>query len=113
MDSRTIETLSVSAVRDSIDVCDYLQQYIDSNDKSPSWDGYVNIYDGTDKAKAHMKGRIPVQVKGKECADHSSDVISFSADVSDLRNYLYDGGAMYFVVLIHPLTYARKIYFQN
>ena len=48
MDSRTIETLSVSAVRDSIDVCDYLQQYIDSNDKSPSWDGYVNIYDGTD-----------------------------------------------------------------
>lgn len=113
MDSRTIETLSVSAVRDSIDVCDYLQQYIDSNDKSPSWDGYVNIYDGTDKAKAHMKGRMPVQVKGKECADHSSDVISFSADVSDLRNYLYDGGAMYFVVLIHPLTYARKIYFSE
>lgn len=113
MDSKTIETLSVSAVRDSIDVCDYLQQYIDSNDKSPSWDGYVNIYDGTDKAKAHMKGRMPVQVKGKECADHSSDVISFSADVSDLRNYLYDGGAMYFVVLIHPSTYARKIYFSE
>ena len=113
MDSKTIETLSVSAVRDSIDVCDYLQQYIDSNDKSPSWDGYVNIYDGIDKSKAHMKGRMPVQVKGKECADHSSDVISFSADVSDLRNYLYDGGAMYFVVLIHPSTYARKIYFSE
>ena len=106
MDSNAIETLSISAVRDSIDVCKYLQQYIESNDKSPSWDGYVNIYDGTDKAKAHMKGRMPVQVKGKECTDHSAEAISFSADVSDLRNYLYDGGAMYFVVLIDPSTYA-------
>lgn len=111
MDSNAIETLSISAVRDSIDVCKYLQQYIESNDKSPSWDGYVNIYDGTDKAKAHMKGRMPVQVKGKECTDHLADAISFSADVSDLRNYLYDGGAIYFVVLIDPSTYAKKIYF--
>ena len=113
MDTNAIETLSISAVRDSIDVCKYLQQYIESNDKSPSWDGYVNIYDGTDKAKAHMKGRMPVQVKGKECTDHSADVIVFCADVSDLKNYLYDGGAIYFVVLINPLTYAKKIYFTE
>ncbi len=113
MDNKTIETLSISAVRDSIDVCNYLQQYIESNDKSPSWDGYVNIYDGTDKTKAHMKGRMPVQVKGQECSDYSAESISFNANVSDLRNYLYDGGAMFFVVLIHPLTYAKKIYFTE
>ena len=113
MNSKAIETLAVSAVRDSIDVCNYLQQYIDLNDKSPSWDGFVYIYEDPDKSKKHLVGRVPVQVKGKESCDFSHDTISYSADISDLRNYLNGGGSIYFVVLIHPSTQARKIYYAE
>lgn len=113
MDSKTIETLSINAVTESIDVCDYLQQFISSNDKYPSWDGEVIIYDGVNKSKDHIKGRMPVQVKGKVSEDLSADSISFGVDVSDLDNYLHDGGVMYFVVLIRPITLEKKIYYSE
>lgn len=44
MDRKTIETLSVNAVRDSVVVSDFLDQFIADNDKEPTWDGFVYIY---------------------------------------------------------------------
>ena len=37
--SKTIETLSVNAVRNSITVCPLLDEFVADNDKEPSWDG--------------------------------------------------------------------------
>jgi hypothetical protein len=44
MDSKTIEILSVSAVKNSITLTDFLAPYIADDDKEPSWDGFVYIY---------------------------------------------------------------------
>ena len=49
LDSKTIETLAVNAVKDSIITTDFLEQYIAENDKEPSWDGFVYIYMETRK----------------------------------------------------------------
>ena len=49
MDAKTIETLSVNAVRDSIVLSNYLDQFIPDNDKEPSWDGAMYIYDNKSK----------------------------------------------------------------
>ena len=49
MDRKAIETLSVNAVRDSVVVSDFLDQFIADNDKEPTWDGFVYIY--SDKSK--------------------------------------------------------------
>ena len=39
--AKAIETLSVDAVKNSIVMSDYLDQFIAENDREPSWDGTV------------------------------------------------------------------------
>lgn len=113
LDKKGIETISVSAVRNSIVTSPFLDQYIAENDKEPSWDGNVYIYEDTSKKKSKLKGRLPVQVKGKVCSDFSSDEISYAMNVSDLRNYLYDGGAVLFVVYMNGSGTATQIYYTE
>ena len=98
LNSKSIETLSVNAVKNSIVTSEFLDQFIADNDKEPSWDGFVYIYGDKSKKKSTLKGRMPVQVKGKECDDHSKETISFSMTTVDLKYYLYDGGCVLFVV---------------
>lgn len=111
MDNKAIETLSISAVRDSIDVSDYLSQYIADNDKEPSWDGFVYIYNDKSKEKCELKGRLPVQIKGTLENDHSKDEIRFPISTTDLTNYLYDGGIVFFVVYIDNTGTKKQIYY--
>lgn len=113
MDRKSIETLSVNAIRDSVVVSDFLDQYIADNDKEPSWDGFVYIYSDKSKKKEKLKGRIPVQIKGTENDDFSKEEISFPVSTADLNNYLYDGGAVFFVVYIGHNGLARQIYYAE
>lgn len=111
MDRKAIETLSVNAVRDSVVVSDYLDQFIADNDKEPSWDGFVYIYNDKSKKKSKLKGRLPVQVKGTENNDHSKEEISFPVSTTDLNNYLYDGGIIFFVVYVDKTGTKKQIYY--
>ena len=113
LDKKAIETISVNAVRNSIVTSPFLDQFIADNDKEPSWDGNVYIYEDTRKKKSKQKGRMPVQVKGKVCADFSADEISYSMAVSDLKNYLYDGGVVLFVVYMNACGTATQIYYAE
>lgn len=111
MNSIQIETLAVNAVKDSILMSDYLIPFINDNDKEPSWDGKVYIYKDKNCTKDSLIGRLPVQVKGKECDDLSKEEISYSMNVVDLNNYLDDGGAILFVVYIAKEGLNKKIYY--
>lgn len=113
MDRKAIETLSVNAVRDSVVVSDFLDQFIADNDKEPTWDGFVYIYSDKSKKKEKLKGRLPVQIKGTENDDFSKEEISFPVSTADLNNYLYDGGAVFFVVYIGHNGLTRQIYYAE
>lgn len=113
LDNKAIETLSVNAVKNSIVTSEFLEQYIADNDKEPSWDGFVYIYGDKSKKKSNLKGRMPVQVKGTECDDHSKETISFSMTTVDLMNYLYDGGCVLFVVYLGNCGITNKIYYAE
>lgn len=113
MDKKAVETISVNAVKNSIVMSDYLDQFIADNDKEPSWDGFVYIYGDKSKKKGSLKGRMPVQVKGTECNDHSKKTISFLMSKVDLKNYLYDGGCVLFVVYIGKHGLTNKIYYAE
>lgn len=113
LDKKAIETLSVNAVRNSVVTSEFLDQYIPDNDKEPSWDGFVYIYGNKSKKKSNLRGRMAVQVKGKECSDLSNKSITFQMSVTDLKNYLYDGGCILFVVYISNSGIATKIYYAE
>jgi len=113
MDNRQIEGFAVNAVKDSILSTEILDQCISENDKEPSWDGFIYVYKSKIKKKDNLKGRVPVQVKGRANNNFSSK-ITFSVEVSDLNNYLRDGGVIYFVVRIHKAdNNRRKIYYET
>ncbi len=113
LDKKAIETLSVNAVKNSIVTSEFLDQFIADNDKEPSWDGAVYIYGDKSKKKGSLKGRMPVQVKGTECDDFSKSEISFQMSKDDLRNYLYDGGCVLFVVYLGNMGIRHKIYYAE
>lgn len=112
MDKKAIEDLSVSAVKNSITVCDLLSPFIPDNDKEPSWDGHVYIYKDKHKKKDGVR-RIPVQVKGTEKNDFSKIEISFPVSTADLNNYLNDGGVVFFVVYIGHSGQNIQIYYAG
>lgn len=113
LDKKAIETISVNAVRDSVVTSEFLDQFIADNDKEPSWDGAVYIYGDKSKKKSALRGRMPVQIKGTECDDFSKSEISFQMSKDDLKNYLYDGGCILFVVYIGNSGIRRKIYYAE
>ena len=113
LNNKTIETLSVSAVKNSIITSELLEPFISDNDKEPSWDGNVYIYKDKSKKKESLQGRMPVQVKGKESNVLSESEISYSMKIVDLRNYLNDGGCVLFVVYIDNKGESTKIYYNE
>lgn len=108
---KDIEELAINAVKKSILTSRFLSQYISENDKEPSWDGFVYIYNREEKTKADFYGRVPIQVKGKYCEDLSRDQIKHSVEISDMNSYLKDGGVLFFVTYIADGGNKEKIYY--
>lgn len=111
-DSDTIESLAVGPVRDAISRCPYAKEDIKTNDKIPSWDGDIYIYSKEGKKKEDLLGIIHSQVKGREVDTLSTSEINYQAEVSDLKNYLNNGGTLFFVVEIDPND-NRKIFYST
>lgn len=108
MDLEKIATASVTA---SISATDVLSPYINEGDKEPSWDGNIYIYSNKNKRKDGIK-KVPVQVKGKQNDDFSKNTIKYPIAVTDLKNYLNDGGVIFFVVYVNETGINTKIYYS-
>lgn len=116
MDSNKVEQISVSCLVSAIAKCEHLNPVISSNDKTLSWDGYVELYNHGGNKKANFIGKCPIQVKGKTFAkkDFKSKTVAYSVDAYDLKNYLIDGGVIYFVVGISRTNLEKyQIYFNS
>lgn len=113
LNSDTIEVLSTNAVKNSIVKCSNLSPFINSNDKEPSWDGHIYCYKNKNHNKSSLVGRVPVQIKGKKvCIKKPKKEIQYPMKVSDLNNYLKDGGVILFVVYIDDNSHT-KIYYRE
>ena len=69
MNSIKIEMGAVLALKNVIQLNDLMKEYINDNDKEPSWDGFIYLYKSDDMKAENIKYRIPVQVKGKNQED--------------------------------------------
>ena len=98
-----IEQRATSAIIDAISRSDYLKADIHSGDKKLSWDGEIEVYrkPSHNHSKRDFWTRIPVQIKGKLYKKaNNDDKLTYQVSTSDLRNYLNDGGVIYFVVKV-------------
>lgn len=107
-----IEVKATSAIKDAIASTDILSPFINEHDKEPSWDGFIYIYSNKKKCKDGLK-RVPVQVKGTVKSKIPKKEIKYEIETVDLKNYLDDGGVLYFVVYISPRGDRNQIYFAS
>lgn len=102
----------MTAVERLISRTDYLEPFLNKNDKEPSWDGYIYAYHHAGShPKSDLAGRVSVQVKGHSCESVKKAKKSFSVDMSDIKNYLQEGGTIFFVVYITEET--EVVYYRN
>ena len=109
---KRVEETATTALKAVLLRCPILDSYIDSNDKTPSWDGSVFVYKNKTQKKADLLGRAPIQVKGTEKII-ISDTASFSCQVSDLNNYYRDGGCVFFLISVDTATGIANIFYSS
>lgn len=103
-----IEGIAIDNIKSVFNKSDFLVCRLDSNDKTPSWDGAIEVYQK--RGDVHKKGDlvelIPIQVKGqklkKEPRRKRTSKCSYAIDKADLDNYNKRGGTVFFVVHIGP-----------
>lgn len=110
-----IEEIAVQRVKREILKYDCLKDYINSNDKTPMWDGEIYIYKENSEYKANedFRGKISVQVKGHKVNKIKSGNSKYSIDVEYLRAYQKDKkGVLLFVVEMTD-SENTQIYYAN
>lgn len=110
-----IEEIAVQRVKREILKYDCLKDYINSNDKTPMWDGEIYIYKENSKYKANedFRGKISVQIKGHKVNKIKSGNSKYSIDVEYLRAYQKDKkGVLLFVVEMTD-SENTQIYYAN
>ncbi len=110
-----IEEVAVQRVKREILKYDCLKDYINTNDKTPMWDGEIYVYNENSKYKANgdFMGKISVQVKGHKVTKIKSGNSKYSIDVEYLRAYQKDKkGVLLFVVEMTD-SENTQIYYAN
>lgn len=113
MNTERIEIRAKAKLEDCLSKSAYVLPELSSNDKSPSWDGCIRLYNKRDSSKKEdLVRRIPVQIKGHFSRAPYSNEISFPVDVADLNNYMKECGVIYFVIYVDDKD-NYKIYYDT
>ena len=110
-DSLRTEMRSIIKMKDYLTRNHRLIPDIRENDKTPSWDGEIIVYNSDSIAKKDIVGRVPVQVKGSIKKDLCKNTIKYTLECSDFRNYLSSNGVIIFVVYMKGYDEC-KIYYN-
>ena len=113
MNSNAIEKIAVSYLNLVITQCELLRAEISENDKTPSFDGHIELYSKVGNKKSDLIGRCDIQVKGKTIkSKYFKATITYPVEVNNIQNFLNNGGAIYFVVGINPNNSEYRIYYN-
>jgi hypothetical protein len=105
-----IEKKGVGHLESKVAESKVLEPYFKDNDKTPSWDGNIFVYDPSIK-KEFLKETIPVQIKSTEVKAFHSTTTSHDLGIIDIRNYYKIHGTILFVVEI--CEQERKIFIKS
>ncbi len=112
MNKERVELSAKAKLEEVISRLGYVTPEISSNDKTPSWDGFIRLYKNEDSSlKENLVKMIPIQLKGHFQKPPYNERIFFDINVTDLRNYLKHNGCIFFVVYIDD-DGSYKIYYD-
>lgn len=102
---KKIGDTAVDKLSDALNVCEHLDPKIKKNDTNLSWDGEIEFHDmkdGMNFSRKSYRGACHVQVKGTVVEDSQLSIpsIKHKVSLSDIKNYRYSGGAIFFVVAL-------------
>ncbi len=113
MNSIKIEMGAILSLKLAIHRHNLMKDYINDNDKEPSWDGFIYLYKSDDLKVENIKYRIPLQVKGKNQQDLlEQQWVNYQVKYKHLRNYYHDGGVFYIVVVISDDKEKTSIFYN-
>lgn len=112
MEALLIETAAVNQLKLVLERNGQVFANISTNDKTPSLDGTLCIYNSPRIKKGNIRGFITVQVKGKEVkqSDLNKTQIHYKVEVDDLRNFRHVGGVIFFIVCMSDYNHYKVYY---
>ena len=108
---KDIEERALLKFKDYLVYSKRMSQYLAENDKEPTWDGHIYLYNCAHKVKAHQIGRIPVQVKGTEVVRFKRTKFKFSIDTVGLKAFLLEP-TVYVVCQEKKGSMDRELYYR-
>lgn len=112
LNTKRIEETATHALKGALLRCPTLAAYISENDKTPSWDGQIFVYQNAEQKKEDGILVAPVQVKGTSTKLLAKST-SYSCEVADLKNYYKNGGCILFLVSVDIEHQTHKIYYSG
>ena len=99
MNNNHIENVAVDKVRFYLNNCGVFKANINSNDKSITFDGNIEVYYSENQKTDTFKGYFPLQVKGRECKTRVfNEIAKYPIQIQHLKNYKKEGGCALFLV---------------
>ena len=89
-----------------------MSPYINSNDKTPLWDGNIYVYNKNPKTNGTFEGKIDVQIKGRQVNDFKENNI-YSFKVETLRGYQKEIKGTLLLVVDFISFDNYKVYYCN
>ena len=96
LSKKDIEELATGAVKRYFNTCNLISPQIQENDKTPDWDGELNLYETKKDIRKNYIGSLRIQVKGKEVSKFKTKE-TFPIETIFLRNAKNEG-FVFFVV---------------
>jgi hypothetical protein len=112
MDNSLIEMEGLSLLKLDLIKSKIIRPIFNENDKTTSWDGYIELYKSENFDKENLYARIPVQIKSTTVGNIDSENYNFSIEKAHLENHFNDGGVLFFVVLVKS-TDNYKIFYNT
>ena len=113
MDSTDIEKIATNKIEELVlKNSKFLSPYINSNDKTPLWDGNIYVYNKNPKTNGTFEGKIDVQIKGRQVNDFKENN-TYSFKVETLRGYQKEIKGTLLLVVDFISIDNYKVYYCN
>ena len=111
-DTKAIEEKALNYLKYFIEDSKVISQFIADNDKEPCWDGHLYLFSDGKRDKEHLRGRVPVQIKGTEVERFQIKKWKFKLEKDDMKAYLHEP-TFFIVCQVKKDSKERKLFFRE